>query len=79
MNVEEILTPQEMAARLKVPVSWVYEQTRTRGRLRNSDPLPHRKMGRYLRFILSEVLEWLERQNGNRTAAVNSPTGRSRV
>lgn len=79
MNTEEILTPQEMAARLKVPVSWLYEQTRHRGRLRSSDPLPHRKMGRYLRFISGEVLEWLDRQNRNRAAAVNSLTGRSRA
>jgi len=62
MNAEEILTPQEVAVRLKVKPSWIYEQTRHRGRLRNTDPLPHRKMGRYLRFVWTEVVEWFERQ-----------------
>lgn len=62
MNAEDILTPAELAARLKVPTSWVYEQTRVRGRMRNADPLPHRKMGRYLRFQWPEVADWLDRQ-----------------
>lgn len=70
--VEEILTPQEVADRLKVPISWLYEQTRNRARVRNSDPLPHRKMGRYLRFVWSEIAEWLNRQT---PTALNAPTG----
>ena len=65
MNIgDEILTPQELAVRLKVPVSWVYEQTRNRGRLRNRDPLPYCKMGRYLRFSWPEVAAWLHQQRG---------------
>ncbi len=58
-----ILTPEQLAERLQVPVSWVYEQTRHRGQVRNTDPLPYRKMGRYLRFNWNEVKEWLDRQN----------------
>ncbi len=60
----DLLTPEELATRLKVGVSWVYEQTRRRGRVRNAAPLPHRKMGRYLRFSWLEVIEWLNRQKG---------------
>lgn len=75
MNIEEILTPQEVAARLKVPISWLYEQTRNRGRVRNRDPLPHRKMGHYLRFVWSEVREWLDRQHPTATTVVSAPTG----
>ena len=64
MNAEEILTPEELATRLKVQTSWIYEQTRHRGQLRNCDPLPHRKMGRYLRFVWPEVVQWFDRQKG---------------
>ena len=58
----EILTPQQVAERLRVKPSWVYEQTRNRSGVRNSDPLPHIKMGLYLRFDWRDVLAWLERQ-----------------
>ena len=57
-----ILTPQQLAERLQVKPSWVYEQTRNRSGVRNSDPLPHIKMGLYLRFDWRDVLAWLERQ-----------------
>jgi hypothetical protein len=65
-DYNDLLTPEELAARLKVKPSWVYEQTRVRGKIRNSDALPHRKMGRYLRFNWPEVTEWLDRQKGGR-------------
>jgi len=58
----EILTPQQLALRLQVKPSWVYEQTRNRSGVRNADPLPHIKMGLYLRFDWRDVLAWLERQ-----------------
>ena len=58
----EILTPQQLAERLQVKPSWVYEQTRNRSGMRNPDPLPHIKMGLYLRFDWRDVLAWLERQ-----------------
>ena len=60
--MEEILTPTQVAARLQVKPSWVYEQTRERAEVRNSDPLPHMKMGRYLRFDWKDVADWLERR-----------------
>jgi hypothetical protein len=58
----EILTPQQLAERLQVKPSWIYEQTRNRSGVRNADPLPHIKMGLYLRFDWRDVLAWLERQ-----------------
>ena len=58
----EILTPRQLAERLQVKPSWIYEQTRHRSGLRNPDPLPHIKMGLYLRFDWPDVLAWLERQ-----------------
>jgi len=41
----EILTPQQLAERLQVKPSWVYEQTRHRSGVPQSDPLPHIKWG----------------------------------
>jgi excisionase family DNA binding protein len=60
--MNEILTPKQVAERLQVKPSWVYEQTRDRAGVRNPDPLPHIKLGKYLRFDWQDVLEWLERQ-----------------
>ena len=54
----EVLTVAETAEVLKVPVSSIYEWTRYRGGSRGT-PLPHRKIGKYLRFVRSEVLAWL--------------------
>jgi len=46
----ELLTSEELADRLKVPLSWVYEQSR----LGN---IPTHRLGRYIRFDLHAVLE----------------------
>src|SRR5262245_2178927 len=67
----EILTPQQVAERLQLPESWVYEQTRNRASVRGADPLPYMKVGRYLRFKWSDVLAWLDRQNRNQRATMN--------
>ena len=45
-----LLTTEELAARLKVPVTWVYEQSR-------QGNIPTHRIGRYLRFDVAEVLE----------------------
>jgi predicted DNA-binding transcriptional regulator AlpA len=59
--MEDILTPEQLAQRLQVKPSWVYEQTRDRAAIRSNDPLPFIKMGRYLRFDWNDVLAWLAR------------------
>jgi predicted DNA-binding transcriptional regulator AlpA len=59
---EEPLTPEELAQKLKVKKSWIYEQTRSarpKSARSNANPLPRRKMGKYLRFSWSEVVNWL--------------------
>jgi excisionase family DNA binding protein len=56
--LDELMTVSEIAGFLKVPVSWVYERTRRRG----IERLPHVKLGKYLRFSLPEVKEWLQKQ-----------------
>ena len=46
MKAEDIIMPDELAAKLRVPDSWVYEKTG--GRCRN--PIPCLRLGRYVRF-----------------------------
>jgi excisionase family DNA binding protein len=58
-----LLTPAELAAKLKVPVSWIREKTRERARVRDKDPLPVVRLGKYVRFRLTDVEEWLARQS----------------
>jgi len=58
LDAETLLTVQEVAALLKVPVSWVYERTRRRG----NERWPHFKMGKYLRFRHQDIVEWLNSQ-----------------
>lgn len=57
-NSQRLLTAEEVAELLRVPKSWVYERTRRRG----LEQLPHLKLGKYLRFEESAVLEFLARQ-----------------
>jgi len=55
---EDLFTVREVAELLNVPISWVYERTRRRG----IERIPHFKLGKYLRFSRSEVLQWVQRQ-----------------
>lgn len=49
-NIPELLTPERLADQLKVPTSWVYEQSR-------QGNIPTHRLGRYIRFNLFEVIE----------------------
>jgi excisionase family DNA binding protein len=62
-TVAILLTPTELAAQLRVPVSWIREKTRKRARVRDKDPLPVIRLGKYVRFRLAEVEQWLTRQS----------------
>ncbi|HXM93002.1 MAG TPA: helix-turn-helix domain-containing protein [Candidatus Dormibacteraeota bacterium] len=64
LEAKHILTPEQLADCLKVPVSWVYDQTRSRATTHSDDPLPTIRMGKYLRFYWPEVEKWLERRQG---------------
>ena len=55
---DELMTVSEIAALLKVPVSWVYERTRRPG----IEKIPHVKLGKYLRFSVREIKTWLMQQ-----------------
>jgi excisionase family DNA binding protein len=64
---ERLLTAREVAELLSVPESWVREQTRI-------GQLPHLPLGRYRRYRLDAVLEWIhDREAGNGTARTHQP------
>jgi hypothetical protein len=50
----EILTGEQVAARLQVPMSWIREKSLSRC----PNPIPRRYIGRYSRYVWSEVLDW---------------------
>ncbi len=52
----ELMTVEEIAARLKLKRSWVYA---------NADRLGAFRLGKYLRFSWPRVLERLERNSGS--------------
>lgn len=55
---EKLLTIGELAELLNVQKSWLYSRTRQTG----PGAIPRLKLGKYLRFRIQEVLDWLERQ-----------------
>ena len=60
----EVLTAEELAERWRVPASWVREQCRSRC----CDPIPHARLGRYVRFSWGsqELGLWWGRRQSNR-------------
>ena len=53
---QRLVSINEMAKKLDVPVSWLYSRTRT-------NDIPHYKVGKYVRFDESEIWAWLKKQN----------------
>lgn len=51
---EPLIKPQELADLLSVPISWVYERTRTA----KKTGFPVIRLGKYCRFRFEEVLTW---------------------
>jgi excisionase family DNA binding protein len=58
---DSLLTIKQVARMLQVPVSWVYGHTRGR----SADRIPAFRFGKYWRFRLTDVMDWVERQRGN--------------
>jgi excisionase family DNA binding protein len=54
-----LLSVNELAESLRVPKSWVYSRSRETG----PDAMPRIKVGKYVRFELEHVMEWLRAQN----------------
>ena len=59
-NNYEVIDSSELAKRWGIPVTWVREQTRSRA----TDPLPHVRLGRYVRFEWNspELIKWWDRR-----------------
>jgi excisionase family DNA binding protein len=53
MQTDELITVKELAEKLKVQVSWIYQRTRL-----GQEAIPFVKMGKYLRFNLTEVIKF---------------------
>ncbi len=53
-----LLDKDGLAEYLNVPPSWVYEKTRDKSK----GSIPRVMVGKYVRFNIEEVLEWLKRQ-----------------
>lgn len=72
MPENKLLSPRETAELLGVPLTWIYDRTCSR----STDPIPHHKLGKYVRFDLEEVKAWLgahrvcEQRAGDRDSAV---------
>jgi len=47
---KELLTPEQLAERLNVPRTWVYERSR-------AGKIPTHRIGRYIRFDFQEVVK----------------------
>jgi excisionase family DNA binding protein len=61
-----LLTVEEAAALLRVPVSWIYGRTRSR----SANRLPGIRLGKYWRFREADLEAWIERQRtGGRASA----------
>ncbi len=61
----QLLTVADVAALLRVPVSWVYGRTRRR----SLERLPGYRLGKYWRFREDELLAWIKCQRGGPGAA----------
>ena len=68
---ESLWTPEDVARYLQVPISWVYDGTRQRGRRK----IPHIKVGRYPRFERDVIIRLKDqlRRGYPRTVDANKP------
>ncbi|MBA3018747.1 MAG: helix-turn-helix domain-containing protein [Proteobacteria bacterium] len=55
----KLIGVNELAEVLGVPASWVYSRTRMKG----PDSIPSLQLGKYVKFELDKVLDWLKKQN----------------
>lgn len=64
----EIIDAGELASRLKLPKSWIQEASRSR----TTDPLPHLRFGKYVRFRWGspELSAWIARRANGQKARV---------
>jgi len=68
--MEKLLTPQQVAETLDVKVSTIYQWT-------HQEFIPHIKIGRFVRFRISEIERWLDERKvaGRATRRVQMSRG----
>jgi excisionase family DNA binding protein len=54
---ESLLTPEELCSWLRIPRSWIYQHVHSK-----TLPFAYIKVGRYVRFPESGILEYLAKQ-----------------
>jgi len=54
--MDELMTIDELAARLKVQKSFLYSRTRETG----PDAIPNIRIGKYIRFNFGDVMKWFQ-------------------
>ncbi len=84
-EIIQVLGVEQLAARLGVPKSSIYEMSRFRGS-NGQAGIPCRRIGRYLKFLSSDIERWLvdlpltvnrtKRQYRRKTAATKRKVGR---
>lgn len=72
---ERLVTVEALAEELSVPESWIYARTAKTSSAR--DRLPHYKLGKLLRFKLSEVLLWVEERHQAGNLYLSNPKSAS--
>ena len=58
---QNFLTVDELSEKLRVHRSWIYARTRETG----PESMPRLHVGKYLRFIENDVMNWLKNQANN--------------
>ena len=53
LGFAQLITIKEMAEKLKVPKSWIYQRTRL-----GVKSIPHVKLGKYVRFDEDKVIDF---------------------
>jgi excisionase family DNA binding protein len=59
--IKNLLSVDDLSESLNVPKSWVYARTREKG----PGAMPRIRVGKYVRFELEKVIDWLKAQNGD--------------
>jgi hypothetical protein len=55
---QKLVGVNELAEALSVPISWVYSRTRIKG----DGQIPIIRCGKYVRFDIDEVMDWLQKK-----------------
>lgn len=58
VKINQLISLDELAKILSVPKSWIYARTRF-----GNEGIPHIKLGKYIRFDLKEVEDFLNKKH----------------